>query len=123
MTALPSSKKQHQLKLLMLWLAIAFGHLNHTGSHYLRIELSHAESAHEGDADNEHSEESEHNDAGTCVTCIASAMIFLELGRSVDQALRPILPNASIPSFLRTINLGMEIALRPGQARAPPFAA
>ena len=123
MTVLPLLKKQHRLKLLMLWLAIACGHLGHTASHYLHIELPHAYTPHEGDETPEHSDEAKHSDAGTCVTCIAFAIVFLELNRSVGQSNPYIRLEVWAPSSARTINLGMEIALRPGQPRAPPVAA
>ena len=122
MTVLSLLKKQRRLKLLMLWLGIAFGHLGHTSSHYFHIGLHQPATSHDETA-NERSDDVEHTGAGTCVTCIAFALVFLELARSTEQSKRPTHLEAPVSKSKHAINLGMEIALRPGQPRAPPAAA
>ena len=122
--ALPSKKTQLRLKLLLLWLAVAFGHLSHTTSHYLHSEDTHvAEVAHE---DSEHGHDSDHShgsESETCVTCIAFAFIALNFNRSqVKQTdLTPAVILSAKPR--RIDHLGLDISDRPAQARAPPSAA
>ena len=106
-----------RLKLIMLWLAVALGHLGHTTSHYLEINL------HTAAPDESHDDHSSEHESDVCVTCIAFALLALDLTRSAVQRVESVRVVILTVKPSRKEQCGMEIAGRPGQARAPPLVA